>query len=59
MDRLQRDLVNNLTHELKNPISSIGLATEALADPAFDEDTRKRYLGLIQEEKSTVWGLGR
>ena len=50
MDRLQRDLVNNLTHELKTPISSIGLATEALADPAFDKDTRKRYLGLIQEE---------
>ena len=50
MDRLQKDLVNNLTHELKTPISSIALATEALADPAFDEDSRRHYLGLIREE---------
>jgi len=50
LDKLQRDLVNNLTHELKTPISSIGLASEALADPAFDEASRKHYLGLIREE---------
>ena len=53
-DRLQRDLVNNLTHELKTPISSIGLATEALSDPAFDEESRKHYLGLIREENKRL-----
>ena len=53
-DRLQRDLVNNLTHELKTPISSIGLASEALSDPAFDEDARKHYLGLIREENKRL-----
>ncbi len=53
-DRLQRDLVNNLTHELKTPISSIGLASEALSDPAFDEESRKHYLGLIREENKRL-----
>lgn len=53
-DRLQRDLVNNLTHELKTPISSIGLASEALGDPAFDEESRKHYLGLIREENKRL-----
>lgn len=50
LDRLQRDLVNNLTHELKTPISSIGLASEALLDPNFDEESKKHYLHLIREE---------
>ncbi len=54
LDRLQRDLVNNLTHELKTPISSIGLASEALTDPAFDEDARKHYIGLIREENKRL-----
>ena len=54
LDRLQRDLVNNLTHELKTPISSIGLASEALSDPAFDEESRKHYLGLIREENKRL-----
>ena len=53
-DRLQRDLVNNLTHELKTPISSIGLASEALSDPAFGEESRKHYLGLIREENKRL-----
>ena len=54
LDRLQRDLVNNLTHELKTPISSIGLASEALSDPAFDDEARKHYLGLIREENKRL-----
>lgn len=54
LDRLQRDLVNNLTHELKTPISSIGLASEAMADPSFDSETKKHYLGLIREENKRL-----
>ena len=54
-DRLQRDLVNNLTHELKTPISSIGLASEALSDPAFDEDARKHYLGLLASNANSTF----
>ena len=54
LDRLQRDLVNNLTHELKTPISSIGLASEALTDPSFDDDAKKHYLSLIREENKRL-----
>ena len=54
LDRLQRDLVNNLTHELKTPISSIGLASEALADPSFDDTAKKHYLSLIREENKRL-----
>ena len=54
LDKLQRDLVNNLTHELKTPISSIGLASEAILDPGFDEEAKKHYLHLIREENKRL-----
>jgi two-component system phosphate regulon sensor histidine kinase PhoR len=56
IDRIRRDLMNNLTHELKTPISTIGLASEALSDSDMrkDEDTAKHYLGLIREENKRL-----
>lgn len=56
IDRIRRDLMNNLTHELKTPISTIGLASEALSDPDMlgDPDTAKHYLGLIREENKRL-----
>lgn len=56
IDRIRRDLMNNLTHELKTPISTIGLASEALSDPDMraDEGMAKHYLGLIREENKRL-----
>lgn len=56
IDRIRRDLMNNLTHELKTPISTIGLASEALNDPDMrrNEDTMKHYVGLIREENKRL-----
>jgi two-component system, OmpR family, phosphate regulon sensor histidine kinase PhoR len=56
VDRIRRDLMNNLTHELKTPISTIGLAAEALNDPDMrkNEDTLRHYVGLIREENKRL-----
>ncbi len=56
IDRIRRDLMNNLTHELKTPISTIGLAAEALNDPDMrrSEETLKHYVGLIREENKRL-----
>ena len=48
--------MNNLTHELKTPISTIGLASEALGDPDMlkDPDGTKHYIALIKEENKRL-----
>jgi two-component system phosphate regulon sensor histidine kinase PhoR len=38
LNRLKSDLINNMTHELKTPISTIGLAGEALLDDQMSAD---------------------
>jgi two-component system, OmpR family, phosphate regulon sensor histidine kinase PhoR len=54
--RIRRDLMNNLTHELKTPISTIGLASEALGDKDLDldEEQTSHYIGLIRGENKRL-----
>jgi two-component system phosphate regulon sensor histidine kinase PhoR len=56
IDRIRRDLMNNLTHELKTPISTIGLAAEALGDPDMrrNEESMRHYTSLIREESKRL-----
>ena len=56
IDRIRRDLMNNLTHELKTPISTIGLASEALKDPDMQKNPESfnYYIGLIHEENKRL-----
>ena len=56
IDRIRRDWMNNLTHELKTPISTIGLASEALKDPDMQKnaDGFNYYIGLINEENKRL-----
>ena len=56
IDRIRRDLMNNLTHELKTPISTIGLASEALKDPDMQKNAESfnYYIGLINEENKRL-----
>lgn len=69
LSQVKNDFINNMTHELKTPISTIGLACEALRDKtiSIDPNRRDNYVGMINEEnkrlsilvdnvlKSAVW----
>ena len=59
LNRLKSDLINNMTHELKTPISTIGLAGEALMDPAMaaDADNVRYYVHLIRSENKRLGQL--
>ncbi|HMC97168.1 MAG TPA: histidine kinase dimerization/phospho-acceptor domain-containing protein, partial [Flavobacteriales bacterium] len=56
---IRNDLVNNLTHELKTPISTIGLACEALADPSMPktEQQVKTFTSMIRDENKRLGSL--
>ena len=52
LDEMKTDFINNMTHEIKTPIATIGLACEMLQDPtvAADPAGNKAYIGIISDE---------
>lgn len=56
LSEIKNDFINNMTHELKTPISTISLACEALSDDdiAATPQLMKRYLGIISEENKRL-----
>ncbi len=56
LSEVKTDFINNMTHELKTPISSIGLSSEMImrTDPKDDPDKIKRYAGLIFKENKRL-----
>jgi two-component system phosphate regulon sensor histidine kinase PhoR len=53
---IKNDFINNMTHELKTPISTISLACEALSDKELgaDEKRRTNYVRMIGQENSRL-----
>jgi signal transduction histidine kinase len=51
-DRVRRQLLADVSHELMTPLSGIRGYIETLAMPelTLDDDTRRRYLGIVDEE---------
>lgn len=56
LSEVKTDFINNMTHELKTPISTIGLSSEMLLKENFSEDAErlKRYAGLIYKENKRL-----
>ncbi len=52
LSELQRDFINNMTHEFKTPIATINISTDVfLQNPAIRSDSRlNRYAGIIKEQ---------
>lgn len=56
LSEMKNDFINNMTHELKTPIATVGLAVEALGEREMrsDESVLLRYLGMIKEENNRL-----
>ena len=46
----KNEFVQNITHELKTPLSALSLAVEAIESVELTEDKKKNYLGIIGKE---------
>jgi two-component system phosphate regulon sensor histidine kinase PhoR len=56
LSEVQRDFINNMTHEFKTPISTIALSSEVLTSAQIVEtpDRLRRYAGIIQQESNRL-----
>lgn len=55
VNEIKTDLINNITHEFKTPLSSITLACEVLTSQmSGEENNAKKYLNIINDENKRL-----
>ena len=56
LDQMKSEFINNMTHEIKTPISTIGLACEMLRDDTISQDaeSRSNFIGIIADENQRM-----
>ena len=58
LSEIKNDFINNMTHELKTPISTIQLACEALTDSDMNSpESQGTFIEMIKDENSRLKGL--
>jgi len=52
LSEVQRDFINNMSHEFRTPLTSIGLASDVLGDegPGGDPERFKKYAAILNEQ---------
>lgn len=56
-ERMRRDFVTNVSHELKTPAGAIALLAETVSDAADDPDAVRYFSGRISKESQRLTGL--
>ncbi len=56
LSEIQKDFINNMTHEFKTPISTIAISTEVLKDPSIVHTPERllNYATIIQNENQRL-----
>lgn len=56
LDQMKSEFINNMTHEIKTPISTIGLACEMLSDESISQDveSRRNFIGIVADENQRM-----
>ena len=54
LDEIKNDFINNMTHELKTPISTIGLSADVLCKVKSENKKINRYSQIIKDENNRL-----
>lgn len=54
LSEIKNDFIDNMTHELKTPISTISLACEALLDEDVKQNAKEKYVTIIDKENARL-----
>lgn len=58
LSEFQKNFINNLAHEFKTPISTIGISADVITDPEIinEPERLKNYANIIKNENTRLTG---